>query len=456
MYIFPSMTVDHVRVIILAGPPQSDKSKWKNTFTNDGQWRWISGADWRTEIQEALNDGADVVIDRENCTEDQRDRVYEEVQIYNTRNMEDTTAIEASTQVVTLVCHPSCGYGNKTWSELVGPTKALEIPPQRAYRVLDMDDGHTIHWNDTAMEAAARQQWDVVRTTADGVKHAKIQRDTITTKKTMGNISIMSYNILWQPETRSTWDKRLPTLLQEIQRQMPDILCMQEVSRMMYKDVQFKLQGYHSTFGIAAGSSFGCATFTKNNTIYVSHMSPLNVEDHNKQHKKSRFVAHITTMTHRSSQQKFGVCNVHLLYGFDDYMEAKRAECVQRIKNILKEDEYRMLPMLMCGDFNSKVGSASLREMAPELSDTYKTLATKDPEMTVEPYQHGEAIAVDYVFATDHFTPTSVLLMPKIKDMRRVQLPITGFEASDHLYHLITLRLNTTNVVSIKKSVRHR
>jgi endonuclease/exonuclease/phosphatase family metal-dependent hydrolase len=149
-------------------------------------------------------------------------------------------------------------------------------------------------------------------------------------------------------------------------------------------------------------------------------------------------VAHITELQHVVSSQRFIVCNVHLLYGFTQYLEKMRNLSVKYIRRVLCRVEYNALPQLICGDFNSKSRSTPLKEIArgKKFFDIYHSVVKKDPEMTVEPYQHGEPIAVDYMFATTHFIPTKILQMPTIASMRRKQLPIPGYEASDHLYHL--------------------
>ena len=71
--------------------------------------------------------------------------------------------------------------------------------------------------------------------------------------------------------------------------------------------------------------------------------------------------------------------------------------------------------------------------------DVYHSVTRTDPEVTVEAFQHGEPIAVDYVFATKEFTPLNVLQMPTVKSMRRTPLLIPGCEPSDHMYHLAEL-----------------
>jgi hypothetical protein len=122
----------------------------------------------------ALKKGMDVVMNRENCTEEQRKEVYDQITCYNTDNLENGRYIDPKEQVVTLVCHPSCGFGNKQWSELMEIQQPLQLPCQPAYRVLDMDDNSNIQWNTLALKAAASQQWTKVARLAAGVAHSKV------------------------------------------------------------------------------------------------------------------------------------------------------------------------------------------------------------------------------------------------------------------------------------------
>jgi endonuclease/exonuclease/phosphatase family metal-dependent hydrolase len=258
----------------------------------------------------------------------------------------------------------------------------------------------------------------------------------------VANISVMSYNILWQPESKCTWKERAPTLLRAVQERLPNIMCMQEVSAKMYNDLVHMLPLYGSTFGIHPGSSFGCATFFLLETM-TSVTLPHNILGSNKQHKKPRVIAHITTLECLSSRQRIVVCNTHLLYGFDDYMECMRDKSVLEIKDVLQSAQYQELPQMIGGDFNSKPSCRALQqvEAGKNFSNTYHAIVHKNPEFTVEAYQHGQPISVDYLFTTKHFTPVSVLLMPTIASMRNTQLPIPGFEASDHLYHFARYNL---------------
>jgi mRNA deadenylase 3'-5' endonuclease subunit Ccr4 len=48
----------------------------------------------------------------------------------------------------------------------------------------------------------------------------------------------MSYNILWEKESKCTWKDRMPTLLKALEQRAPDIICMQEVGHDMYRDLQ--------------------------------------------------------------------------------------------------------------------------------------------------------------------------------------------------------------------------
>jgi endonuclease/exonuclease/phosphatase family metal-dependent hydrolase len=443
------MKPPRVRVLMLAGQAPCNKSQFKHLFKKDLNWTWVEGPEWQGQMQHALQDDLDVVIGNDNCTHTQQNEVYYQVTCFNVANCTKSGKerfIDVSTQVVVLVCHPSCGYGNATWNNLIVPQTTMEIPLHpRAYRVLDMDDGQTINWNTKALAAAAKQQWSIVTNLAQSVAHAKVHRDKVGTPKA-GNLSLMSYNILWQPASRCTWEERKPILIRAFRKRCSDIICLQEVSPDMYRDISTALPHYDSTFGITGNTSFGCATFFRRKTLERSSPEPLDyLPSRNLQHKKPRVVAHITVLQTRESKQSMVVCNTHLLYGFNEYMEEMREQSVREIVQILDCDEYQGLPQLMCGDFNSVAGSRAIQEVVrtKTLVDTYQALVLQHPEMTVEPYQHGNAIAVDYMFATRELVPLSVLKMPTIALMRRVQLPIPGFEGSDHLLHWADYQLLT-------------
>jgi endonuclease/exonuclease/phosphatase family metal-dependent hydrolase len=432
-----------VRVVIMAGPAPCNKAQFKPLFRKG--WEWVEGIEWKQQLQLALQDGSNVIVGTENCTHTQQNEVYFQITCFNIDHGKRLSFIDLSTQVVILVCHPSCGYGNAIWNHLMVPQTTMEMPlHSRAYRVLDMDDGKTIHWNTAAITAASKQRWSTVACVAQNVAHAEVPRDTVGTMGQRGNLSIMSYNILWQPAIRCTWEERKPTLIRAFTKHCPDIICLQEVGVAMYRDICTALPLYGSTFGIADNTSFGCATFFRHKILEASSEVPLDyLPPRNYQHKKPRVVAHVTVVRHRESKQNIVVCNTHLLYGFNEYMEQIRHKTVQEIAQILERDEYKGLPQLMCGDFNSEAGSRAVQEIihSKHLVDTYQALVCQNPEMTVEPYQHEKPIAVDYMFATKECVPVSVLNMPTIASMRRVQLPIPGFEGSDHLFHLADYRL---------------
>jgi endonuclease/exonuclease/phosphatase family metal-dependent hydrolase len=434
------------RIVLLVYPTGIEKTfrnKFQRIFQSDPKWEWIRGDQWKTSMRAALDDGLDMVIDRENCTKDQRSEFYQEIDSYNMDNLENPQCID-HTQVIALVCHPSCGCGNKEWYELFPTQKPLELSFNcEAYRVLAIGDGNRIEWNRVAIQAAAKRDWKRVTQYAESATYKAVDRQFYPKKLQVMPLSIMSYNILWQTAPKCTWKERLPTLIKTVRLRMPQILCIQEVGPEMYEDIVIQLPLYGSTFGLGTTASFGCATFFLLQNFQLSSENPRDLSGSNKQHKKPRVVAHITTLQSIFHGKKIAVCNVHLLYGFNVYMEIERTRCIQEIQAIMNSDEYNKLPQLICGDFNSKAGSQPLVQMKMDTHfiDMYHTLVHIDPEMTVEPFQYAETIAVDYVFATKHFTPINVLLMPSIASMRGKQLPILGFEASDHFYHLVHLKL---------------
>jgi endonuclease/exonuclease/phosphatase family metal-dependent hydrolase len=449
------MEIVHIRVIMLVGPPGCSKSVWENKFSNNGKWTCVSGCAWQEDLQRALHDGSSIVVNRSNTTVNARLEVYQQINEYNTTTTNNALKINIQTNVAALVFHPSSGNGNNKWNEFIGISKEnyLQLPigeMERVYRVLDMDDGVTVNTNQEALNAAVGNDWEKVHHLAECITYGPILREfkercavvRHSLTKHTHELCIMSYNILWQPENRCTWKDRMPTLIHELKKQAPDIVCMQEVGSDMYKDLSKQLPLYGSVLGIKEGSSFGCATFFKLDVMRMSeHVKPYDVLDKNKQYKKERVVAQILKLEHVKSKKEIVVCNTHLLYGFNPYMEQMRKGVIQRIKKIMESSDYEKLLQVICGDFNSKADSIPLKEITTGgiFLDVYHTLMCSNPEVTVEAYQHGEPIAVDYVFATNGFIPIRILEMPTIKAMRRTPLPIPGFEASDHLYQLAHL-----------------
>jgi endonuclease/exonuclease/phosphatase family metal-dependent hydrolase len=242
-----------------------------------------------------------------------------------------------------------------------------------------------------------------------------------------------------------SWSRKPITETIFSQDRDPDIICLQEVGEGMYQDLKKRLVDYESTLGLATSSSFGCATFFKSKKLSISRQTTCyNVLGVNKEHKRARVVAHFTSLESAETGQNFVVCNIHLLYGFSPYMEKMRGLSVKHIKEVI-ECYYGKSPQVVCGDFNSKPASQAVQAAAESgLVDVYHQVLSQDPEMTVEVYQHGEPIAVDYVFTTDDFVPLEVLQMPSILSTRRLQLPIPGFEGSDHLYQLVRVFLKPT------------
>jgi endonuclease/exonuclease/phosphatase family metal-dependent hydrolase len=383
---------------MLVGPQGSGKSQWKHVFTGTGKWAWVHGEDWQENMKRALMFGSNVVVDRNNTNIYDRMKVYAVINEYNTEKMGSTVVINLQKNVAALVFHPSSGNGSSQWNQFIGVAQDnyLQLPVgeiERSYRVLDMDDGVTVHTHEKVLRAAADNDWDKVHILAESIVYGPVVRQfkeggTVVPRILGTNmVSIMSYNILWQPASRSTWKDRMPTLLKALKQHSPDIVCMQEVGHDMYRDLEKQLTLYDSVLGITPTSSFGCATFFKIGVFGMSADTPPRaVLDKNKQHKKERVVAQLTKVKHTASQQELVVCNTHLLYGFDPYMDRMRKQAIQRIKKTMQHHDYKMLPQLLCGDFNSKAASVPLQEITTggDFLDIYRALTCVDPEVTVE------------------------------------------------------------------------
>jgi endonuclease/exonuclease/phosphatase family metal-dependent hydrolase len=470
--------MSNVRIILLMGPDNEGKAQWESIFTQgahdigwkstadagftqDARWKWLPGDTWRREMITVLNNGYNVVVAGNLCSFTERLELYGEIERFNFNNLESQRRVDTYQDIIALVCHPSVANGNKKWNEIMQQSKSEELTSSvskldylhlpigemaRIYRILDMDNGKTVRWNKAALEAASCHNWVKLDNLAESITYAPLWRVIVqnprnrkeTIKETL---SILSYNILWQPKNRCTWSTRLPTLIASISSRNPDIICLQEVSTDMYNDLRMNLASYGSSFGICKKSSFGCATFFKTAILDLdTDYKPLELVEKNEEYNTKRVIAHLTTLKHTTLSQVV-VCNTHLMYGFNEPMEKKRKESIQLIRKLLNRNFLKRIPKIICGDFNSKAQSDPLLAVTSgrEFQDVYHTVLSTDPEMTVEVYQHGDPIAVDYVFASKHFTPYSVLQMPTIRSMRRKQLPIPGFEGSDHLYHFTIL-----------------
>jgi hypothetical protein len=83
--------------------------------------------------------------------------------------------------MVALVFHPSSGNGSDRWNEFIGKSRDsyLQLPVgeiERVYRVLDMDDGVTVHIYTDVLRAAADGDWEKVHHLAESIIYGPIQR----------------------------------------------------------------------------------------------------------------------------------------------------------------------------------------------------------------------------------------------------------------------------------------
>jgi hypothetical protein len=263
------------------------KERWKQMFTENDKWKWVTGLKWQAEMQSALSNNYDVVVNRSNSTDTQRAELCKQIEIYNS-NIDTTHPIDISLNVIALVCHPNWGVGSKNWSDLVGIQDEFQIPTQYSYRILDMDDGIKIRWNTEAIQAAVDNNRDKLTRVAEKIQFGPIERRTTNRKSNHAyTMSVMSYNIFWQPTNKCTWNARMPILVKAIQQQAPQIICMQEVSVEMYNDLQRQLPSYGSTFGHEKSSSFGCATFFLIE-VFKCCSTPHDICDTNQIHRKPR------------------------------------------------------------------------------------------------------------------------------------------------------------------------
>lgn len=200
--------------------------------------------------------------------------------------------------------------------------------------------------------------------------------------KTMMNFTVMSYNILSQdlleanqdlythcPLEVLEWSHRCRLLLEEIQRWVPDILCLQEVQENhFHQQLQPVLtqMGYTCVYKKRTGTKTdGCATcyrssvFTELSVIEVEYFRPeIELLD---RHNVGIIVLLLPTVTQGSEVKAQGpplcVANTHLLFNprRGDIKLAQLAILLAEIDKVFKSCKCKRehCNIILCGDFNS-------------------------------------------------------------------------------------------------------
>ncbi|XP_059143429.1 nucleolar protein dao-5-like isoform X2 [Physella acuta] len=240
--------------------------------------------------------------------------------------------------------------------------------------------------------------------------------------------SVVSYNVLaechmargdysYTPKEMKNNDFRTETLLKELEYLDGDIVCLQEVSPSLYKNVlvpAMAKNGYAGDF-IKRTKDYweeGEATFVKTSkfTVLSSNgysltdlafkeveKSALNpeVSEEAKKYLDRADVILLTSLLCLKTKKTLTVCNIHVVY--DD--QAPDVKCIQicsainlmvalAVRKLVSKSGSDMNPHIICGDFNSDHNSPGYH-LAKEgyLSDNFiqslqniKSLATKEGE----------------------------------------------------------------------------
>ncbi|ODV80946.1 uncharacterized protein CANTADRAFT_20499 [Suhomyces tanzawaensis NRRL Y-17324] len=247
--------------------------------------------------------------------------------------------------------------------------------------------------------------------------------------------TMVSYNTLCQhyatpkmykftPSWALEWEYRRNTLQAEILGFGSDILCMQEVETKTFSEFWVPLlaeQGYKGVFFSKTRSKTmseidskkvdGCATFYRTNKFTLiqkqnfEYNSVCMGSDKYKKTKDlfNRFmnkdnIALITFLQHTSTGEKIAVANTHLHWdpAYNDVKALQVGILLEEMQGILKKyhhtnsiEEVKNASLIVCGDFNSQIGSAVHQLFSTGAVSKHEDLEGRDyGKFTDEGFRH--------------------------------------------------------------------
>ncbi|MCM1514611.1 MAG: endonuclease/exonuclease/phosphatase family protein [Anaeroplasma bactoclasticum] len=258
-----------------------------------------------------------------------------------------------------------------------------------------------------------------------------------------GTYKLMSYNIkTYMPKVvekeNEYWHSRKKHIIDQIEQEAPDILCLQEVKGNQYNDLLKALKSYQSIYyhrELDDLNPEGLAIFYRSdrfngesvNRFWLSDTPHAPSIGWNGHYERFCILIHLTE---KSTQQSLSICNTHL-----DYAKGKT-----RQKSLdLIDKQLGQSPSFILGDFNFGEGSSDYQYAIQLFSDTkYDALITEDTP-TFNNYGKPTHITIcDYIFVKSSCF--------QIDSYHVLNDTFDGQYASDHYAITIQVHLNNETI----------
>ena len=219
------------------------------------------------------------------------------------------------------------------------------------------------------------------------------------------SISIMSFNIrqdtAFDAKERD-WDYRKEYLIQHIKDVNPDVLCMQEVQKNQYQDIDAGLEDYgvvwysrkvdESEEGLAVAYNMNSYELVSQDMFWFSETP--NVESKGFGATWLRICVH-AILKHKETQKELSVYSVHLEVTSE---KARKGEA-QMLVDKLKADDRNAI---VCGDFNTTYESESYSIVTEELNSVQATAPITDDGITYQSFGDESLVSevdpIDFIF----------------------------------------------------------
>eukprot|EP00835_Amoeboradix_gromovi_P005230 NODE_473_length_8033_cov_0.435216.p3 type:complete len:342 gc:universal NODE_473_length_8033_cov_0.435216:1129-2154(+) len=174
----------------------------------------------------------------------------------------------------------------------------------------------------------------------------------------MNKLSIMSWNIL-SPQIAAKMlylykncklDNRWPLIIDKIYKQSPDVLFLQELEELQFKELKETMVEYNAHYVQRPGNVDGCATFVKKR-IEIVNTRKLNLSKANTFSNRENICMLILA---KVDGKKLILANTHILYNPRRGL-IKAAQLVyifEQIYELMQEYSCFDCPIILGGDFN--------------------------------------------------------------------------------------------------------
>lgn len=201
----------------------------------------------------------------------------------------------------------------------------------------------------------------------------------------------------------SDWESRLPLVVDQLEKLMPDVIGFQEVDLMIDQGMEISravnerlaeephYRIKHATTPGLMASIFGIGTLAKIECVEHEVLDLMS------------FDRIAQRMVYTIDDARFALVNTHLHHPPEAVDErAEQAECILRWL-----DRHDSLPTVVSGDFNSYEGERTIEIMKGRFRSAFEAAHGHEPEKTwptpVNSFDNSPAGTLDYIYVSPEF-----------------------------------------------------